>query len=192
MCNGDKFEFIDKVYELSSKIKENIIEYNNINDNNMIVTLSHVKTCALMVNKEFIMKYILPESGLSYVDVALHLHDIKIKKLFHIWYVKHKMLDNLTYLNSPEYFDNKYNAHFEICNPEDLLIVITKKRDDADASNIKTDKKSSKESPKYSKTKKDKLSRKVDTFETIEDTAVSDDDDDSNLISDIKNIMNDK
>jgi hypothetical protein len=32
MCSGDKFEFIDKVYNFSNKIKENIIRENNIND----------------------------------------------------------------------------------------------------------------------------------------------------------------
>jgi len=130
MCNGEKFEFIDKVHEFANKMKENIVKSNNIKNNNMIVNISYVKTCAVMVNKEFIIKYILPGTKLSYVDVALHLHEMKIKSLFYEWYIKQKLIDNKTYLDSSEYFDNRYNSYFELCNVEDLLIVITKKRED--------------------------------------------------------------
>lgn len=128
MCNGDKYEFIDKVYEFKNKICENIKKYNktSINDQ-LLVNVNHVKTVAIMVNREFIMKYILPEAKLSYVEVALHLHDIKIKKLFYPWYIKQKMIDNESQLDTPQYFDNKYHAYYELCSVEDVMIIITKK-----------------------------------------------------------------
>jgi len=79
-----------------------------------------------MVNQEFIKKYIVPNTKLSYVDIVLKIHDIEVKELFYPWYIKQKIADLQQYINTPEFNDSKYSSYFSLCNPIDLLIVITK------------------------------------------------------------------
>lgn len=125
MCNCSKFDYINKVHQFADQIDVNIRKFNNVNNDEKYVTrLIPVKSVALMVNKEFITKYILPTTKMSYLDIITKLHDVEIKQLFHPFYVKHKILDNMNYSNSSEFSDPKYDSYFELCKPEDILIVI--------------------------------------------------------------------
>ena len=130
MCNLKKFEFIDKVYEFGSKIEENIKKNNGlINDEISCLNINYVKTGTVFVNKEFIIKYILPEAKMSYPEIALKLHDKNIKKLFYPWYIKQKIIDNKAEIDTPQFFNEKYIGHFEICSEDNFMVVITKKWD---------------------------------------------------------------
>jgi len=133
MCLLPKFQFIDKVHELAIKIETNIRKYNNIDENDEVsyVKVNYVKTCAIFVNKEFIYKYILPNTNLKYTDVVLHLQETHIKKLFHPWYIKQKMIDNKLEMeaSSADFFNQRYVSHFELCDEESIMIYLTKKWD---------------------------------------------------------------
>jgi hypothetical protein len=125
MCNCSQFEYIDKVYEFSDAISKAIIKYNKISDEQLfLVNVTPVKSVAVMVNKEFIEKYILPVTNITYLELLTKIHELEIKELFYPWYVKQKMYDNLKYKNTTEFVNRKYNPFFSLCKPNELLIVV--------------------------------------------------------------------
>lgn len=143
MYNSDKFSFIEKVHQFAEQIENNIRDQNNIsNDQLFIVKITPVKSGAIMVNKEFITKFILPKTKLSYVDIIMKTHELEVKELFYPWYVKQKLNDNEQHLNTKYYTNPKYNAFFDLCKPNELLIVIiqnkyNKKEDTTDLTSNK-------------------------------------------------------
>jgi hypothetical protein len=137
MCNKeDNFEFVKVANDFANKINENIKKLNNIQDDQTYVTITPIKTAVIMINQEFIKQHIIPHTDMSYVDIVLNIHDIKVKKLFYGWYVKQKLLDNNNYISSDLFKDEKYDSYFELCDIENVLIVIidynsyNKKEDD--------------------------------------------------------------
>jgi hypothetical protein len=124
MCNADKFEYIEKVYDFSKQLENNIKNNNNLTDNLFVVKITPIKTCAIMVNKEFITKYILPKTTMLLAEIIVNLHSLEVKQLFYEWYVLQKLNDNKNYIDKSEFINEKYNCYFELCKPEDMLIVI--------------------------------------------------------------------
>ena len=130
MCNCSQFDYIKKVHDFTNTIEANIRKHNKVPDDQLfVVKITPVKTAAIIVNQEFVRRYILPTTKLSYVDIVLRCHDIEIKELFYPWYIKQKMQDNMKYINTPEFSNNMYTSYFDICKIQDLLIVITKNKD---------------------------------------------------------------
>lgn len=134
MCNCSAFDYIRKVYEFANVIEKNIKKYNEIPEDQLFVTkVKPIKTVAIIADQEFVQRYILPNTNLTYVDIVLRNHDLEIKELFYPWYIKQKMEDNMKYINTPEFVDDTFASYFDICKPEDLLIVIVKSTKESDS-----------------------------------------------------------
>ena len=126
MCNNQCcFEYINVVYNFANKMNENIKLHHNLNDANYYVNVTPIKTAAIMVNQEFIKRYILPNTKMTYVEMVLNIHDTAVKKLFYEWYLKQKLSDNEKYKHLPQFKECVYDPYFDICEVKDLLIVIS-------------------------------------------------------------------
>ena len=125
MCNCKPFEYIDKAYDFGCAVSKAIIKHNNItNDLLHLVNIIPVKTVAIMVNKEFIDKYIMTKSKFTYFELLTNIHELEVKELFYPWYIKQKLHDNIKYKDTPEFSNSRYNSYFSLCKPNDLLIVV--------------------------------------------------------------------
>jgi len=130
LCNLDGFEFIDKVHEIKNSIIKNI--QNNIifeKDYDQIVILKPIKSVAIMINTDFINKYLV-SSELNFGDIVVNINDIKIKTLLYPFYLDYKYKKNKEYVDTHYWHDNKYADEFDICSIENIQVVFGRTKDD--------------------------------------------------------------
>lgn len=152
LCNLDGIPFIDKVYDVVSTLETNITKKCNPNVNDLLVVIKPVKTVAIIINADFIKKYIV-SSELTYGEIIVNVNDIRVKKVLYPLYIEYKIKKNKEWMDNPNNADlitnNKYSPEFDIVSVEQLQIIFGKtKQDKLDAFNkfkesnpIKNDKK---------------------------------------------------
>jgi len=153
LCNLDGSAFIDKVYYVVSTIESNIKKFIEISkiagyDKDLLVTVKPVKTVAVIINVDFIRKYILAEleaKGMSYGEIVTDINNLKVKQAIYPFYLKYKKQKNLDFYSDPSNKDiwtnEIYAPEFDIVSVEQLQIVFARtKKDRADeAAQAKTE-----------------------------------------------------
>lgn len=132
MCNAsDKFKYIDTVNELKETIYLNIIkQYSHLPqgisyiNKDAIITTTMYKTAAIMINKTFIEKYILPKTTLSYIDILLNCNTLEIKQLLYEYYINFKTVQINKYKQNIEFQNHKYNDVYTLCLINDIIITV--------------------------------------------------------------------
>lgn len=173
LCNLEGSAFINKVYYVANTIETNIkqfIESTKITgyEKDLLVTVKPVKTVAVIINTDFIKKYLLAEleaQGMTYGEIVLDINNIKIKKAVYPLYLKYKKQKNLEFKSDPtnsEIWTNEiYAPEFDIVGVEQLQIVFARtKKDKAD------------EAAEQAKTNE---SKEDETLETTDDLVAEED-----------------
>ncbi len=145
LCNLDGSAFIDKVYYVANTIEANIKKFIEISkitgyEKDLLVTIKPVKTVAVIINVDFIKKYILAEleaQGMTYGEIVLDINNIKVKKAVYPLYLKYKQQKNLEFYSDPNnsniWTNEIYAPEFDIVGVEQLQIVFARtKKDKAD------------------------------------------------------------
>jgi len=145
LCNLDGSAFIDKVYYVASSIESNIKKFIETSklagyDKDLLVTIKPVKTVAVIINVDFIRKYILAEleaQGMSYGEIITDINNLKVKQAMYPFYLKYKKQKNLDFYSDPankDIWTNEiYAPEFDIVGVEQLQIVFARtKKDKAD------------------------------------------------------------
>jgi len=145
LCNLDGSAFIDKVYLVANTIKSNIktfIETSKITgyEKDLLVTIKPVKSVAVIINVDFIKKYLLTtleSQGMSYGEVITDINNIKVKQAVYPFYLKHKHQKNIDFASDPSnhsvWNNQLYAPEFDIVGVEQLQIVFARtKKDKAD------------------------------------------------------------
>jgi len=145
LCNLDGSAFIDKIHYVANTIETNIkkfIETSKLTeyDKDLLVTIKPIKSVAVIINVDFIKKYILAElesQGMTYGEIVTNINNLKVKKAIYPLYLKYKNQKNLDFNSDPankDIWTNEiYAPEFDIVSVEQLQIVFARtKRDKAD------------------------------------------------------------
>jgi hypothetical protein len=145
LCNLDGSAFIDKVHYVANTIETNIkkfIETSKLTgyDKDLLVTIKPVKSVAVIINVDFIKKYILAElesQGMTYGEIVTNINNLKVKQAVYPLYLKYKNQKNLDFHSDPANKDiwtnDIYAPEFDIVSVEQLQIVFARtKKDKAD------------------------------------------------------------
>lgn len=139
LCNLDGIEFIDKVNQIANTIENNIkanftkekLELNK----NLFVTIKPIKTVAVIINKDFINKYLV-SSDLTFGEIITNINSIQVKKVIYPLYISYKENKNKEFIsdikNKDIWENNIYAAEFDIISVENLNIVYAKTKKDKD------------------------------------------------------------
>lgn len=174
MCNiQDKYMFVDKVVKFKDQIDKNLKRIHNAVSDIQITNLISNKTMAIMINIEYINKYILPVVNMDLTKVLLKLNDDPLIKgivyeqylEWHKSYLKSEIESNMS-----KFIDPKYHELFDILKPEQINVVFVKTNQD-------------KESEKSEKPDKELESLKA-VNSPLDDNII--DDDDKDFEEDIK------
>lgn len=136
MCNiQDKYLFVDKVVQFKDQIDRNLKEIHNIVSDIYVTNLISNKTMAIMINIEYINKYILPVVNMDLTKVLLKLNDDPIKGIVYEQYLEwHKgYLKSEIKTNMSKFIDPKYHELFDILKPEQINIVFVKTNQDKES-----------------------------------------------------------
>jgi hypothetical protein len=136
MCNiQDKYLFVDKIVQFKDQIDRNLKRIHNIVSDIQVTNLISNKTMAIMINIEYINKYILPVVNMDLTKVLLKLNDDPvIKGIIYEQYLEwHKnFLKSEIESNMSKFIDSKYHELFDILKPEQINIVFVKTNQDRD------------------------------------------------------------
>ena len=133
MCNLQNiYEFIDKIYEFSNKITQNIKDIKNIKSDVDICNIISNKTVAIMINKSFINNYICKETGLDFIKILSDINAPVIKSVVYNYYIKwHKeYLIKSAKENINNFINPKYHDIFIPVTMENINIVFVKSQKD--------------------------------------------------------------
>ena len=142
LCNLDGSDFIDKVYYVANTIETNIrkfIETSGIAgyDKDLLVIVKPIKTVAVIINVDFIKKYILPtleSQGMTYGEIITNVNNINVKNAIYPFYLKYKHQKNSEFesdpLNYSVWTNDLYAPEFDIVSVEQLNIVFAKTKKD--------------------------------------------------------------
>jgi hypothetical protein len=137
LCNLDGTEFIDKAYYVAETIESNIKSHFKSEElelnKHILVVVKPVKTVAVIINADFIKKYLV-NSELSFGDIVTDINNIKVKKAIYPLYLTHKNNKNLEFSSNPSnhhiWTNNIYAPEFDIVSVEQLQIVFAKTKKD--------------------------------------------------------------
>jgi hypothetical protein len=109
-------------------------------EKDLLVTIKPVKSVAVIINVDFIKKYLLTtleSQGMSYGEVVTDINNIKVKQAIYPFYLKHKHQKNMDFASNPSnnsIWNNQiYAPEFDIVGVEQLQIVFARtKKDKAD------------------------------------------------------------
>ena len=135
MCNlSNIYEFINKIHDFKETIESNIKKAHKLNSNINVTTLFSNKAAAIMINKDFIKKYLVRKIGMEYVDILSHINDERVKKVVYEHYIKwHKEYLKKSIKENPANFINpKYNDIFDLVPIENINVVFVKTQKDKD------------------------------------------------------------
>ena len=136
MCNiPDKYMFVDKIVQFKDQIDRNLKKIHNIVSDIQITDLISNKTMAIMINIEYINKYILPVVNIDLTKILLKLNDDPmIKGIIYEQYLEwHKnYLKSEIESNMSKFIDPKYHELFDIIKPDHINIVFVKTNQDRD------------------------------------------------------------
>jgi len=122
MCNEtDWLSYINKTLDLAKRISINL-------SNNS--TTEFNKTACIIVNENFVKKYIVPTTSKTYLEICLNITEPEIKQLFYEWYVKYQLLENEKHITSSIWMNPDYNSLFEVIPLKNVNILIKKSNDD--------------------------------------------------------------
>jgi hypothetical protein len=124
ICNLDGVEFIDKAYEVTETIKNNI-ELNYEVSNNIPILIKPVISALIIINEDFIKNNLVNEN-LTLSEILLDTNANRIKELIYPFYLKHKYNKNKEFfddINNKKYIkDLKYSVLFDLVSIKDLNI----------------------------------------------------------------------
>ena len=131
----DKYMFVDKIVQFKDQIDRNLKKIHNIVSDIQITDLISNKTMAIMINIEYINKYILPVVNMDLTKILLKLNDDPmIKGIIYEQYLEwHKnYLKSEIESNMSKFIDPKYHELFDIIKPDHINIVFVKTNQDRD------------------------------------------------------------
>ena len=143
LSNLDGHAFIDKAYLVANTIETNIKASLTLeqleNNKDLFVTVKPVKSVAVIINADFIKKYLVTPT-LSFGDIVTDINNIKVKQAVYPLYLKHKHNKNLEFSENPDnnhiWTNNIYAPEFDIVSVEQLQIIFAKtKKDKQDEAN---------------------------------------------------------
>ena len=143
LSNLDGHAFIDKAYLVANTIETNIKASLTLeqleNNKDLFVTVKPVKSVAVIINADFIKKYLVTPT-LSFGDIVTDINNIKVKQAVYPLYLKHKHNKNLEFSENPDnnhiWTNNIYAPEFDIVSVEQLQVIFAKtKKDKQDEAN---------------------------------------------------------
>ncbi len=145
LCNLEGSAFIDKVHLVANTIESNIKKFIKTSgitgyEKDLLVTIKPVKIAAVIINTDFIKKYILADleaQGLTYGEIVTDINNIKVKQAIYPLYLKYKRQKNMDFYSDPAnkniWVNEIYAPEFDIVGVEQLQIVFARtKKDKAD------------------------------------------------------------
>lgn len=136
MCNiQDKYLFVDKIIQFKDQIDSNLKKIHNIDSDIEVTKLISNKTIAIMINIDYINKYILPIVNMDLTKILLKLNDDPIiKGIIYEQYLEwhKKYLRSEIESNMNKFIDPKYHEMFDILKPDQINIVFVKTTQDRD------------------------------------------------------------
>jgi hypothetical protein len=128
MCNEQNtYKYIDNAYDFYNTINNNaskIYKDKLIKELNLI-KISSTKTAAIIINEEFIKKYILKNTNFSSEEIHNKLDENDIKKLFYNNYISYKLKENEEDIknNYDKWINPKYSIKYDIVSIDNLTII---------------------------------------------------------------------
>jgi len=129
MCNiKDIYLFVDKINEFNNQLQTNIRIIHNI-DIDTDIEISKVftnKSASILIDKNFINKYIIDSVDLSYIEIISNLNIQKIKDIVYSHYIEwHKdYLKKSASENPDKFFDLKYHEIYIPVPIDDINIML--------------------------------------------------------------------
>ena len=133
LCNLKGTDFIDKVHSIANTIEDNIRLKCNPDIKDILIIKKIIKTVAIIINSEFIKKYIV-NTSLTYEEIMQNINDIKIKEKIYPLYLENMFKKNKIFMENPAnsniWSNNKYSPEFDIVSIDQLQIIFAKTKKD--------------------------------------------------------------
>jgi len=105
----DKFKFYDKVHEVFNTIRENVLRFTNVENLNLVKLEPNYKV-AIFINRNFIMKNLVPKLGKTVDELLQDLNTDEIKQIVYPKYILAKMEENSKFSDQ---LKEKYPIYFK-------------------------------------------------------------------------------
>ena len=126
MCNiNDIYLFVDKINEFNNTLNTNIKTIYNINSEIELTKIFTNKTVSILINSNYINKYILSKTKLPYDTIIKDINNIEIKKIiydeFITWFMSY--LNKNALINFDNFINIKYSELFTLIPIEELNTI---------------------------------------------------------------------
>jgi len=142
MCNLlNIYDFIDKIHEFKETIETNIKTSFGLTTSVNITNIFSNKTISIIINKNFIKKYLINKCNKDYNSIVMNLNEMDVKIIIYEHYVEwHKNYLKQAICDNPTKFINsKYCDIYDIVSIENINVILIEsdkdKKKDTDTNN---------------------------------------------------------
>ena len=129
MCSIlDVYKYVDKILEFKKQLEQNIKKIHNLNLPSCvdITQLFSNKAASVMINKNFVKKYILDNTDMKYENILINLNDNKIKTIVYDHYIQwfKEYISNDITNNNDNFLNPKYHELYIPVTIDNINVVL--------------------------------------------------------------------